>query len=245
MSARIATDLPIEPLIPEILGALAAAPNLVLEAPPGAGKTTRVPLALLDAAWARLAKIIVLEPRRLAARGAAARMAAMLGEEVGETVGYRVRLDRKVGPKTRIESVTTGLFLRQLQGDPELKGVAAILFDEFHERSLDGDLALALALESQASLRPDLRVVVMSATLDTAAIAALLPDAATVSSEGRTFPVETRHLGDPSARGIERIEDRVAKAVLQATQEETGDALVFLPGLAEIRRVQSALEDRL
>ena len=122
MSARIATDLPIEPLIPEILGALAAAPNLVLEAPPGAGKTTRVPLALLDAAWAKGGKIIVLEPRRLAARGAAARMAAMLGEEVGETVGYRVRLDRKVGPKTRIEVVTTGLFLRQLQGDPGLAG---------------------------------------------------------------------------------------------------------------------------
>src|SRR5690242_18670948 len=138
MSARIATDLPIEPLIPEILGALAAAPNLVLEAPPGAVKTTRVPLALLDANWAKESKIIVLEPRRLAARGAAARMAAMLGEEVGETVGYRVRLDRKVGAKTRIEVVTTGLFLRQLQGDPALPGVAAILFDEFHERTIEG-----------------------------------------------------------------------------------------------------------
>jgi ATP-dependent helicase HrpB len=172
-------------------------------------------------------------------------MAEEMGEAVGETVGYRVRLDRRIGPKTRIESVTTGLFLRQLQGDPELKGVAAILFDEFHERTLDGDLALALALESQQGLRPDLRLVVMSATLDTAQIAALLPDAETVASEGRTFPVETRHLGDPSGRGIERIEDRVVRAVLQATSEESGDALVFLPGLAEIRRVQSALTDRL
>jgi ATP-dependent helicase HrpB len=172
-------------------------------------------------------------------------MADLMGEAVGETVGYRVRLDRRIGPKTRIESVTTGLFLRQLQGDPELKGVAAILFDEFHERSLDGDLALALALESQASLRPDLRLVVMSATLDITAVGALLPDASRVSSEGRVFPVETRHLGEASGRANERIEDRVNKAVLQAIAEEPGDALVFLPGLAEIRRVQSALADRL
>ena len=168
-----------------------------------------------------------------------------MGEAVGETVGYRVRLDRRIGPKTRIESVTTGLFLRQLQGDPELKGIAAILFDEFHERSLDGDLALALALESQASLRPDLRLLVMSATLDIAAIGALLPDASILSSEGRAFPVALRHLGDPSGRATERIDDRITKAVLQAVAEEAGDALVFLPGLAEIRRVQAALEDRL
>ena len=187
MSARIATDLPIEPLIPELLGALAAAPNLVLEAPPGAGKTTRVPLALLDAAWAK-GKIIVLEPRRLAARGAAARMAAMLGEEVGETVGYRVRLDRKVGPKTRIEVVTTGLFLRQLQGDPALPGVAAILFDEFHERTIEGDMALAFALEAQAGLREDLRLVVMSATLDGESVAQRIPGARRLRSEGRRVP---------------------------------------------------------
>ena len=187
----------------------------------------------------------MLQPRRLAARAAAQRMAELMGEALGETVGYRVRLERRIGPKTRIESVTTGLFLRQLQGDPELKGVAAVLFDEFHERSLDGDLALALALESQAGLRPDLRLLVMSATLDTGSVAALLPDAATIASEGRTFPVATRHLGDPSARVNERIEDRTVKAVLQATAEEAGDTLVFLPGLAEIRRVQSALEGRL
>jgi ATP-dependent helicase HrpB len=241
--------LPIDSVLPEIRAALAERLNLVLSAPPGAGKTTRVPPALLSPVWtspgANAGRIILLQPRRLAARAAAQRMAEEMGETVGETVGYRVRLDRRIGPKTRIESVTTGLFLRQLQGDPELKGVAAILFDEFHERTLDGDLALALALESQQGLRPDLRLVVMSATLDTAAIATLLPDAATVASEGRTFPVETRHLGDPAGRGIERIEDRVVRAVLQATQEESGDALVFLPGLAEIRRVQAALQDRL
>jgi ATP-dependent helicase HrpB len=237
--------LPIDSILPAIGDALAMRANMVLSAPPGAGKTTRVPSALLTADWAAGGRIILLQPRRLAARGAALRMAELMGEAVGETVGYRVRLDRRIGPKTRIESVTTGLFLRQLQGDPELKGVAAILFDEFHERSLDGDLALALALECQASLRPDLRLLVMSATLDIAAISALLPDASSVSSEGRSFPVETRHLGDPSGRVNERIEDRVTKAVLQAIAEEPGDALVFLPGLAEIRRVQSALDDRL
>src|SRR3954471_6044264 len=201
--------LPIDAVLPEIRDALAARPNLVLSAPPGAGKTTRVPPALLSSSWpvqtASSRRIILLQPRRLAARAAAQRMAELMGEAVGETVGYRVRLDRRIGPKTRIESVTTGLFLRQLQGDPELKGVAAVLFDEFHERSLDGDLALALALESQASLRPDLRLVVMSATLDTAAVAALLPGSATLASEGRGFPVETRHLGDGSARTNDRI----------------------------------------
>lgn len=241
--------LPIDAVLPEIRDALAARPNLVLSAPPGAGKTTRVPPALLSSSWpvqtASSRRIILLQPRRLAARAAAQRMAELMGEAVGETVGYRVRLDRRIGPKTRIESVTTGLFLRQLQGDPELNGVAAILFDEFHERSLDGDLALALALESQASLRPDLRLLVMSATLDIAAIGVLLPDAARISSEGRVFPVALRHLGDPSGRLTERIEDRVTNAVLQSVGEEPGDALVFLPGLAEIRRVQAALEDRL
>src|SRR5262245_50846936 len=222
--------LPIDSALPAIRDALEHRVNLVLSAPPGAGKTTRVPPALLSPVWGAgpwngEGRIILLQPRRLAARAAAQRMAELMGEAVGETVGYRVRLDRRIGPKTRIESVTTGLFLRQLQGDPELKGVAAVLFDEFHERSLDGDLALALALETQAGLRPDLRLLVMSATLDTAAIAALLPDAATVASEGRSFPVETRHLGDPSGRSHERIEDRVTKAVLQAIADERGDAL--------------------
>ncbi len=238
MSARIVTDLPIEPLIPEILGALGAAPNLMLEAPPGAGKTTRVPLALLDAAWAKAQKIIVLEPRRLAARGAAARMAAMLGEEVGETVGYRVRLDRKVGPKTRIEVVTTGLFLRQLQGDAALPGVAAILFDEFHERTIEGDMALAFALEAQGALRDDLRLLVMSATLDGESVAQRIPGARRLRSEGRAFPVETHHLGDdPNAR----LEDRIASAVRRALAEEDGDILVFLPGTGEIRRAERSV----
>jgi ATP-dependent helicase HrpB len=238
MSARIATDLPIEPLIPEILGALAAAPNLVLEAPPGAGKTTRVPLALLDAAWAKNGKIIVLEPRRLAARGAAARMAAMLGEEVGETVGYRVRLDRKVGPKTRIEVVTTGLFLRQLQGDAALPGLAAVLFDEFHERTIEGDMALAFTLEVQAGLREDLRVIVMSATLDGESLAQRIPGARRLRSEGRAFPVETHHLGDDAST---RLEDRMATAIRRALAEQSGDILAFLPGTAEIRRTQERL----
>lgn len=238
MGARTTTDLPIEPLIPEILGALQAGPNLVLEAPPGAGKTTRVPLALLDADWTKDGKIIVLEPRRLAARGAAARMAAMLGEEVGETIGYRVRLDRKVGPRTRIEAVTTGLFLRQLQGDPALPGVTAILFDEFHERTIEGDMALAFALEAQEGLREDLRLVVMSATLDGESAAQRIPGARRLRSEGRAFPVETRHLGDdPNAR----LEDRMASAIRRALAEESGDILAFLPGTAEIRRTQDRL----
>jgi ATP-dependent helicase HrpB len=240
MSARTATDLPIEPLIPELLGVLAAAPNLVLEAPPGAGKTTRVPLALLDADWAKGGKIIVLEPRRLAARGAAARMATMLGEEVGETVGYRVRLDRNVGPKTRIEVVTTGLFLRQLQGDPALPGVAAILFDEFHERTIEGDMALAFALEAQAGLREDLRVVVMSATLDGESVAQRIPGARRLRSEGRAFPVETHHLGDDATA---RLEDRMASAIRRALAEQSGDILAFLPGTAEIRRTQERLSN--
>lgn len=238
MSAPLHTALPIEPLLPEIRAVLGAAPNLVLEAPPGAGKTTRVPLALLDADWAKSGKVILLEPRRLAARGAAARMAAMLGEEVGETVGYRVRLDRKIGPKTRIEAVTTGLFLRQLQGDPGLPGVAAILFDEFHERSIEGDMALAFALEAQAALRGDLRLLVMSATLDGESVAERLPGARRLRSEGRSFPVETLHLGDDATT---RLEDRMASAIRRALAEQDGDILAFLPGTAEIRRTQERL----
>lgn len=231
-------DLPIAPLLPEIRASLETTPNLVLEAPPGAGKTTQVPLALLDAPWRKDGKIILLEPRRLAARGAAHRLAQHLGEAVGETVGYRVRLDRKIGPKTRIECVTTGLFLRQLQGDPGLDGVAAILFDEFHERSVDADLALAFALEAQAGLRPDLRLVVMSATLDGAAIAGLLPGARRLASEGRAFPVATHHLGDDNNTWIEK---RMAGAIRAAFAETTGDILAFLPGLAEIRRTEREL----
>ncbi len=240
MARDLKTDLPIEPLIPEIAAAMDTAPNLVLEAPPGAGKTTRVPLALLDASWAKGAKIVMLEPRRLAARAAASRMAAMLGEDVGETIGYRVRMERKIGPKTRIEVMTTGLFLRQLQGDPELSGVAAILFDEFHERTIDGDLALAFAIEAQGSLRPDLRLIVMSATLDGAALATILPKARIIRAQGKSFPVENIHLGDdPNAR----IEERVSMAIGRALADCVGDVLVFLPGQREIARQRTRIAE--
>ncbi|WP_374369367.1 ATP-dependent helicase HrpB [Dongia sp.] len=238
MSIDFDPSLPIAPLLPEIQARLAASPNLVLEAPPGAGKTTQVPLALLDSAWRGDGKIILLEPRRLAARGAAHRLAQHLGEAIGERVGYRVRLDRKIGPKTRIECVTTGLFLRQLQGDPGLTGVAAILFDEFHERSIDADLALAFALEAQAGLRPDLRLIVMSATLDGATIQQLMPGAQRITSEGRAFPVETIHLGDDTQTWVEK---RMASAIRRAVTETSGDILAFLPGLAEIRRTEREL----
>ena len=234
--------LPIDPVLPELLQALSARGVAVLQAPPGAGKTTRVPLALLDQPWLEGRKVIVLEPRRLAARAAARRMAAMLGEAVGETVGYRVRLDTRVGPKTRIEVVTDGLFLRQLQEDPELPAVGAVLFDEFHERGIDSDLALALVQEARGALRDDLRLVVMSATLDGAPVAALLDNAPMVTSEGRAFPVETRHLDAPGPGPGTRIEDAVAATVRRALREEKGNALVFLPGAGEIRRVQSLLE---
>lgn len=232
--------LPIDPVLPDLLEALDGAGLAVLQAPPGAGKTTRVPLALLDRPWLKGRKVVVLEPRRLAARAAARRMAAMLGEEVGRTVGYRVRLDTRVGPDTRIEVVTDGLFLRRLQEDPELADVGAVLFDEFHERGIDGDTALALCLESRGALRDDLRLCVMSATLDAAPVAALLGGAPMVTSEGRAFPVETRHLDAPPPGA--RIEDAVASAVRRALREETGNALVFLPGMGEIRRVQALLE---
>src|SRR5262245_34931035 len=181
--------LPVEDILPELRAVLGARAEAVLVAPPGAGKTTRVAPALLDEPWARRGKIVLLSPRRIAARAAAARMAAERGERVGETIGYRVRLDARVGPKTRIEIVTEGVFTRMILDDAELKGVAAVLFDEFHERSLEGDLGLALARDSQAGLRPDLRLVVMSATLDASRVAALMADAPVIVSEGRLFPV--------------------------------------------------------
>ena len=202
--------LPVESALPELLAALVSRSEAVLVAPPGAGKTTRVPPALLGAAWAEEGKIILLSPRRIAARAAAARMAAEMGERVGDTVGYRVRLDSRVSAKTRIEVVTEGVFTRLIQTDPELKGVAAILFDEFHERSIDGDLGLALAREAQGAFRPDLRLVVMSATLDASRIAALLGDAPVVVSEGRMYPVALRYSPrDPRSP----LEDEAASAV--------------------------------
>jgi ATP-dependent helicase HrpB len=212
----------------------------VLIAPPGAGKTTRVPLALLNAPWRGDGRIIVLEPRRLAARAAAHRMARTLGEDVGQRVGYRVRLDSKVGKATRIEIVTEGVFSRMILDDPELHDVAALIFDEFHERSLDADLGLALALDA-AVLREDLRIIVMSATIDGAKVAGLLGDAATIVSEGRTFPVEMRYAApDPLAR----LEDQVAAAVMAALRADEGSMLVFLPGQGEIARTAERLAGR-
>jgi ATP-dependent helicase HrpB len=237
-----AAALPIVQALPALRSALIAGSVAVLVAPPGAGKTTGVPLALLDEAWARGGKLIVLEPRRLAARAAAARMAASLGEAVGQTVGYRVRLDSRVSAVTRIEVVTEGVFTRMILDDPALEGVSGVLFDEFHERSLDADLGLAFAFDSQGVLRPDLRLLVMSATLDGARIASLLGDAPVIESLGRMFEVETRYLGkDP--RGF--AEDQVIRAIRAALAGERGGVLVFLPGQAEILRVARRLADQL
>ena len=227
------TPLPIDGVLPDLLQMLESRSNAVLVAEPGAGKTTRVPLALLDAGWRQDGKILVLEPRRLAARAAARRMASELGERPGETVGYRVRMETKVSARTRIEVITEGVFTRLILDDPELTGVAAILFDEFHERSLDGDLGLALALDVQAALREDLRLLPMSATLDAAGISKLLGDAPVIESKGRSFSVETRYLG---RNAKERIEPQIVRAVRQALAEETGSILVFLPGQVEIKR---------
>jgi ATP-dependent helicase HrpB len=233
--------LPIHEVLPDVKAALAANACVMLVAPPGAGKTTVTPLALLDQAWVAGRKILLLEPRRLAARAAAARMAATLRESVGQTVGLRVRLQSKVGPATRIEVVTEGVFTRMILDDPALDGVAAVLFDEFHERSLDADLGLALARESQGALREDLRLLVMSATLDDTRLAAML-EAPVVRSEGRAFPVETRYLGRDDRL---RLEERAVRAVRQALAEEAGGVLVFLPGQAEIRRAEALLKERL
>ncbi|WP_407528599.1 ATP-dependent helicase HrpB [Methylobacterium oryzisoli] len=235
-------SLPIEAVLGDLLGVLEARPNAVLVAPPGAGKTTRVPLALLDAPWREDNRIIVLEPRRLAARAAAERMASLLGERVGDTVGLRVRLGSKVSGRTRIEVVTEGVFARMILDDPELTGIAAVLFDEFHERSLDADLGLALALDAQSGLREDLRLVAMSATLDGARVARLMQDAPVIASEGRAHPVETRYLDrDPNRR----IEEAVAEAVERALRAEPGSILAFLPGQGEILRVERLLRERL
>jgi ATP-dependent helicase HrpB len=233
--------LPIEEILPELKAALASRPAAVLQAPPGAGKTTGVPLALLGEDWLGGKRILVLEPRRLATRAAARRMAALLGEPVGGTVGYRMRLDTKVGPGTRIEVVTEGILARFLQSDPELAGIGAVLFDEFHERSLDADLGLALCLEVQQSLRPDLRLLVMSATLDGERVARLMGEAPVLSSAGRAYPVETRWLEPPPR---EPVEESVAAAVFRALRESEGDLLVFLPGGREIRRTARLLEQR-
>lgn len=233
------TALPIDSVLPELAQVLSRSPGLVLQAPPGAGKTTRVPLFLLDQPWLGTGRVIMLEPRRLAARAAAARMAETLGQEVGRTVGYRVRLDSKVGPDTRIEVVTEGILTRMLQDDPSLPGVGVVIFDEFHERSLNADLGLALCLESQAALRDDLKLVVMSATLDGEPVARLMGDVPVVSSQGRAWPVETFHLSRPEPR---RFVEAMAAAIRQALEKSDGDILAFLPGSGEIRRVMAALD---
>src|SRR6267154_3539659 len=234
------TELPIDEALPRLTAALRRQHAAVLVAPPGAGKTTRVPLWLLDTLWAADRKILVLEPRRLAAGAAAERMAATLNEKVGETFGLRVRFGSKVSRQTRIEVVTEGIFTRLVLDDPSLDGIAAVLFDEFHERSLDADLGLALARDVQQGLRDDLRLLVMSATLDGARVAKLLGDAPVVESEGRAFPVETRYRGREA--GV-LIEKQVADTVAQALRADPGSILAFLPGQGEIRRTEMLLKE--
>ncbi|MGO2486251.1 MAG: ATP-dependent helicase HrpB [Pseudomonas taetrolens] len=238
-------SLPIDEVLPALRQALRERHEAVLEAPPGAGKTTRVPLALLDEPWLAGQKILMLEPRRLAARAAAERLASELGEKVGETVGYRIRLDSKVGPDTRIEVVTEGILTRRLQQDPALDGVGLLIFDEFHERSLDADLALALSLNGRELFRDEqpLKILLMSATLEGERLASLLDDAPVLRSEGRMYPVAMRW-GRPFVPG-EFIEPRVVQTVLEAINDDSGSLLVFLPGQAEIRRVNQQLADAL
>ncbi|SHI64290.1 ATP-dependent helicase HrpB [Wenxinia saemankumensis] len=233
--------LPIDAVLPDLVAALRARGRAVLEAPPGAGKTTRVPLALLEAGFVT-GRILMLEPRRLAARAAAERLAEQLGEGPGDTVGYRMRGDTKTSGRTRIEVVTEGILTRMIQSDPELAGIGAVIFDEFHERSLDADLGLALCLEVRAALRPDLHLLVMSATLDAAPVAALMDGAPRITSEGRAYPVEIRHLDRPLPKG--RIGAQLAEAVLDLLPGTTGGVLAFLPGAGEIRDAAARLSGR-
>lgn len=234
--------LPIHDVLPDLLRELQIKSRLVLVAPPGAGKTTCLPLALKNEEWLHGQKILILEPRRLAARAAAERMAHLLGEKVGDTVGLRMRLETRISSKTRIEVLTEGIFTRMLLDNPFLEGVGAVLFDEFHERSLDADFGLALTLDTQQALRPDLRLVVMSATLDGGRVSTLLDNAAFIRSEGRSYPITTHYLGRHPTLPIE---EQVVTAIFHALSEELGSILVFLPGQREITKVQSLLENRI
>ncbi len=234
-------SLPIDAVLPDLMAALAARTSVVLVAPPGAGKTTRAPLALLDEPWMAARKLLLLSPRRVAARAAAARMATTLGEPVGQTVGFRVRLENRTSAATRIEVITEGVFTRMILADPSLDGIAAVLFDEFHERSLEGDLGLALALDAQGALREDLRLLVMSATLDGARVAALMDEAPCVVSEGRLHPVDVRYLGRDARAPVEQ---QMADAIVAALRAETGSLLCFLPGAREIERTAQRLRER-
>ena len=240
---RVTFDLPIDAVLPQVLACLTQSGRVVLQAPPGAGKTTRTPLAILQSGQCA-GKILMLEPRRLAARAAAERMADTLGEPVGETVGYRIRGQSKIGANTRIEVLTEGILTRMIQADPELPGVSAILFDEFHERSLAADLGLALTWELRETLREDLWLVVMSATLDAAPVAALLNDAPIVTSAGRSFPVELTYLPRPAPKDLP-FEAQARNLIMQALADTEGGLLVFLPGEAEIRRTKAALQNHL
>ncbi|MEM8557319.1 MAG: ATP-dependent helicase HrpB [Bacteroidota bacterium] len=253
---RSLPTLPIDAVLADVQTALRTRTCAVLQAPPGAGKTTRVPLALLDEGWLGDQRIVMLEPRRLAARAAARRMAQSLGERVGQTVGYRIRREVKVGAQTRIEVVTEGILTRMLQSDPTLDGVGLLIFDEYHERSLAADLGLAFALDAQRGLREDLRLLVMSATLDGERIAALMADEAgspapIVTSRGRAFPVETRYVEAPARRssrpggapGVRDLPERMADAIREAMANEPGSVLAFLPGVGEIRRTEALLRD--
>ncbi|MDH4022337.1 MAG: ATP-dependent helicase HrpB, partial [Gammaproteobacteria bacterium] len=232
--------LPITAALPELATALANGRCALLQAPPGAGKSTGVPLALLDAQWLKGRRILLLEPRRLAARAVATRMASTLGELPGATVGYRMRLDTRVGPQTRLEVLTEGILTRQLQRDPALDGVGLVIFDEFHERSLQADTGLAFVLDAQRHLAPELRILVMSATLDGAPLARLLDNAPVITAPGLSFPVETRY----ADRATTDFVDRQATAAIRAAlRDDEGDILVFLPGAGEIRRVESALAE--
>ena len=246
IATLVKSGLPIDAVLPELRAVLQRNRNAVIEAPPGAGKSTIVPIALLDEPWLRGGKIIMLEPRRLATRAVATRMASTLGEAVGDTVGYRMRMETRVGRRTRVEVVTEGVFTRMLQSDPALEGVAAVLFDEFHERSLHADTGLAFALDSQENLAPELRILVMSATLDGAGVAKLLGDAPRVTAAGRMFPVDIHHLGTglpPLPGGREEPLLLALRAIKRALAEAEGDLLVFLPGAGEIRRLQGMLTD--